>query len=158
MLPGRPSADVARERRSRHRLGPELAEQETGQLQACRVEQAGVGLGGLGECPPPALAVVLGFFKALGNPVIDRRAVRLDGCPAGLLATPITRTDSRRSRPARRAASRLWSRQDSFVARLPIGPGRVSAGSRPPRRDRGLPSHDPDLGPEAARRGDRSRS
>ena len=70
----------AAERRSRDRLGAELAEQETGQLQAGRVEQAGVGFDGLGECPPPALAVVLGLFKALGNPVIDRRAVRLDGC------------------------------------------------------------------------------
>ena len=62
-------------------LGAELAEQETGQLQARRVEQAGVGLGGLGECPPPALAVVLGLLKALGNTVIDRRAVGLDRAP-----------------------------------------------------------------------------
>ena len=74
---------------SRDGLGTELAEPETGQGGACRVEQAGIGFDGLGECPPPALAVVPGLLEALGDPVIDGRPVGLDGCP-GLLAAPVS--------------------------------------------------------------------
>ena len=78
------------ERRPGHGLGAELAEHKTRQGQACRIQRAGVGLGGLGECPPPALAVVLRFFEALGHPVIDRRAVRHRRVPRPAAAPRIT--------------------------------------------------------------------
>ena len=69
-------------------LGAELARAGNRPARCgCRVEQAGIGFGGLGECPSPALAVVPGSCEALGHAVIDGRAVGLDGCP-GLLAAP----------------------------------------------------------------------
>ena len=107
------------------------------------LSRPGSASSGLGECPPPALAVVLGPSEALGNPVIDRRPVRLDG-RRGLLAAPDTNRDSRRSRAETSSGVRLWSRQESLVVPLPmraLGERQEITARR--ARDRGRDAHDP---------------
>ncbi len=68
-------------------VGAELSDQEPGQDRAGGVERAGIGEGGLGERPSPALAVVLRLRKAFGSVIIDGRPIGVHGC-AGLLAIP----------------------------------------------------------------------
>ena len=71
-------------------LRAELVEQESGQRASSGVEQTGICFDGLGQRPSPTLAVGLGFLKALGQAVIDGRAVGLDrrsrvvGVPVGV--------------------------------------------------------------------------
>src|SRR5262249_30042971 len=65
--------------RARDCPGPKLANQEFGQDETRRVEQASMDFSGLGEGPAPALAVVPGLLKAFRYAVIDWCPIGFDG-------------------------------------------------------------------------------
>jgi hypothetical protein len=62
-----------------HRLHAELLLVELGQVIADRVQPIGRVLDRLRQSPTPALAVRFGGFPALGNRVIDRLSLGIDG-------------------------------------------------------------------------------